>query len=1010
MAESSGVSGRYSFYILPFRINQSSMNGDSLEIVELRSEEVHNRQLQPTASLSEERIETLPPHYSLSAPTQFILRKHNEENARQIEQKLKRCAPFARVLSARGYTPDSAATLLCPRTLDTIPDISRKSTHWQTLAEATEHLFEKLKEGQSIRIIHDNTLSSIVAASILESTLNKLDIASLTKEKENVASNITISRGEGTPISYDAEWKHEHSLQLKGTHPERLALLMARYLDTLAEQQTGEALSWEQNIRLAALAHHPKIQSNGVEKMLTLYGSLAMNASPEDVPGLLAIQTGLIGPQQYTPLEINTQVRPFLQKAIDTGYGAEVVKLLSATDIREAKDSLALLCTVTNHPRLRLDSCHLDLTPLSESPTEADTELCLSEVTSRLEVQVRAFQATAPCTSPPLFLVKDLIVESIEQYEDHIRIALNDGAQKITGFCSLNFLNTEILPGMQLHIIGELVHHQLPYEEIGILIRTVEPTQIHNDTLPQQIQEIASIAPSYTPQFETVIAKTAEEITFYSKELAEKTSGILAFDIETTLDKPHKACVYTFTDWEAKKNYVFDAVRGRGTDGAPLFHDMSPLGAVLHSQTARELIIQNEHFERSVLAQEGLFPRGVIDTIKELKRLRPDIERRGLRDGLYWCCDFELSKDEQTSDWTKREDDGAIPPAQLAYAIGDTEKLAEYYVSLRALDERTAVPKTHRISDLMAGMVLEKRLLHDFISENCPEYFALRAKKDVLHGMISTRLEEGILPSASEWGIGNGRERRGKVEVDLFKKRFFTLCNDCVDRNVIDNTLNALLEQNVSKTQLKKTLSEEPWRAAGFPNDTSIDDFIAHISDLSHITSQPEIRLKYKTPTIDVRVDVNPSWNMSTYFKEYTRIYEQILTIKKDYPRIVDGELRLRKMKAQIGYLFSHHAAPPYNGRHGSARPRIARKVDIKKLREALHEKGDKTLGERQVEDTLLSLIQTEISPWKFHTLLQDTSFEDSLLYAAIERRKFLQAVSSPVASHRASYISPGKL
>lgn len=985
------------------------MEDNILHLARIEPRKVNNRQLQPSAtipashtdSLSEEQI-------SIELTPDPRLRLQKEEVAEAIELKLDRKAPLARVLAARGHSLESARALLQPISLEVIPDPIKDLQKWKVLVDATDRLLAQVRQRGAVTLTHDDTMKSVVASAIVQSSLHQIHVTTASELSGTVTVHIESLPSERP--TYQAEWSSESHLVIRGSHPERMALLLSRCLHTRAKEQLQLSFPWEQNIRLAALAIRQEGVLDRFEEAFAIHASQYMNTAPEDTPGLLVLKNGIIGPKHYTPLEIQHLLRPFLQSAIDQGYADEVVNLLAATDLRIAKDIFSLLATHVAPNHFMLNSCHLDLAPRSDTSIIADTELLLSEVTHRLETQIRAYCAADPDTTAPLFLIRNLSVESLMTYDDHVRVVLSDGSQKITGFLAPSAIPEEMAPDQRIHVIGELIHHQLPHEEVGIRIRQAVPVIMKEWTAEDLKDSLADPLPSYTTQFETIIANTPETIRQYSRELGAKQSGILAFDIETTLEAPQKACLYTFTDWEAKKNYVFDAVRGKRADGVTLYHDMSPLSEVLHSESARQLIIQNEHFERSVLAREGLFPRGVIDTIQELKRLRPDIVRVGLRDGLYWCCDFMLSKDEQTSDWTKREVDGSIPHAQLAYAIGDTEKLAEYYETLRTLDEKTSIPATYRVADLVAGMVQEKRLLYDFVTEHCPDYFFLQAKQNILRGVISSRLETGILPASSRWGLGNGAARGGTIEPEAFKKRFTRLCEGSVAPEVIEATLSSLLQETISKTDAKQLLAKEQWKGAGFPNDTTIDDFLATVSRSSRIGTRAEIILKYQRPTIELPIEINPDWDMSSYFREYTATYEQLLTLKKEHPRIVEGELRLRKLQAQIDYLFSHHNAPPYHGRFGSARPRTKSRIDIEAFRTALHERADEALGHKEVEHAVRSLIKTTVSKGRVYEALRNPQFEDSPLYAPFQLRLFLQSVSVPSSQTERPYVRPGKL
>jgi hypothetical protein len=174
--------------------------------------------------------------------------------------------------------------------------------------------------------------------------------------------------------------------------------------------------------------------------------------------------------------------------------------------------------------------------------------------------------------------------------------------------------------------------------------------------------------------------------------------------------------------------------------------------------------------------------------------------------------------------------------------------------------------------------------------------------------------------------------------------------------------------------------------------------------------TRAEITLKYSKPKMEFSVEINPDWDMSSYFREYTATYEQLLTLKKEHPRIVEGELRLRKLQAQIDYLFAHHDAPPYHGRFGSARPQGKSRIDIEAFRTELHKRADEALGYDEVENAVGSLIKTTVSRGAVYEALRKPQFEDSLLYAPFQVRLFLQSVSVPTAKTESPYIRPGKL
>ena len=376
------------------------MKDEILHLARIEPHKVANRQLQPGAAIATSHTESLSEeHISVKIPSDLDIRAQNDEVAGAIALKLDRKAPLARVLAARGHSLESAKTLLTPVSLDTIPDPANNVRKWRALVDATDLLLERVRHRGALTLTHDNTVESVIACAIVQSSLNHIHVTTSSKLPSSIT--VHLESLESPQPTYQAEWDSENHLVIRGSHPERMALLLSRYLNTQAKMQLGMSLPWERNIRLAALAIRPEGVLDRFEEAFAIHASQYMNTAPEDLPGLMTLKNEIVGPKHYTPHELQHLIRPFLQSAIDKGYADEVVNLLAAKDLRIAKDIFSLLATHVAPNQFMLNSCHLDLAPRSDTSIIADTELLLSEVTHRLETQIRAYCAADPNTTAP---------------------------------------------------------------------------------------------------------------------------------------------------------------------------------------------------------------------------------------------------------------------------------------------------------------------------------------------------------------------------------------------------------------------------------------------------------------------------------------------------------------------------------------------------------------------------------------------------------------------------------
>lgn len=144
----------------------------------------------------------------------------------------------------------------------------------------------------------------------------------------------------------------------------------------------------------------------------------------------------------------------------------------------------------------------------------------------------------------------------------------------------------------------------------------------------------------------------------------------VGLDVETTLSEPVELCTMQLAT--AKESWVVDALAVRLDPVVPLFEGQDVVK-----------IIHYAAFERKVMGRYGIRIHNVFDTCTTSRQLFPDaVGGHGLAALCARHLDLEMSKVQQTSDWTRRP----LSPDQLAYAALDAEVLIDLWRILE--DER----------------------------------------------------------------------------------------------------------------------------------------------------------------------------------------------------------------------------------------------------------------------------------------------------------------------------------
>ena len=143
---------------------------------------------------------------------------------------------------------------------------------------------------------------------------------------------------------------------------------------------------------------------------------------------------------------------------------------------------------------------------------------------------------------------------------------------------------------------------------------------------------------------------------------------VIALDVETALDFSSLCLVQIGTK---SRTWIIDALR---------VPNLLPLAAVLASRTIIKLI-HNAKFERRILAKSGLEIAAVFDTLDASRQQhgRDAFGGHGLAAVVARELKLNLSKSEQTSNWTRRP----LTSEQVAYAAADVEVLIALEPRLR---------------------------------------------------------------------------------------------------------------------------------------------------------------------------------------------------------------------------------------------------------------------------------------------------------------------------------------
>lgn len=215
-------------------------------------------------------------------------------------------------------------------------------------------------------------------------------------------------------------------------------------------------------------------------------------------------------------------------------------------------------------------------------------------------------------------------------------------------------------------------------------------------------------------------------------------------------------------------------------------------------------IAHNASFEEKQLGRHKLKLRGIVDTLVMARSLRPDLPNHTLQTCCRHLLQLDVSKEEQTSDWSVRP----LSRSQLDYARLDAEIAYKVYAELAALEARLIVAPEWDVPDLMrelASSVRDRLVLTKSIAT---ELAYQNARVEMLEQAIKAKLSGGSPAYEGEFGSASvSRIKQTTVSPQKVKTEFPDIAPLAIGESVERKKLVALLEEHgYDKRDLERVL------------------------------------------------------------------------------------------------------------------------------------------------------------------------------------------------------------
>ena len=188
--------------------------------------------------------------------------------------------------------------------------------------------------------------------------------------------------------------------------------------------------------------------------------------------------------------------------------------------------------------------------------------------------------------------------------------------------------------------------------------------------------------------------------------------------------------------------------------------DLKPLQPVL-DQRRPELIAHNAPFEERQFGRYGFKMRGVVDTLTMARKLRPDLPNHTLKTCCRYLLDIDISKTEQTSDWSIRP----LQDKQIQYAALDAEIAFYLYQVLFDMESKLQVDPNLGVPELMAVLSQATSQRMELTKSIAADLALLEQREELLKNAIRSKLVEGAKPYQGPFGSASVQKIK-KTEID----------------------------------------------------------------------------------------------------------------------------------------------------------------------------------------------------------------------------------------------------
>ena len=202
------------------------------------------------------------------------------------------------------------------------------------------------------------------------------------------------------------------------------------------------------------------------------------------------------------------------------------------------------------------------------------------------------------------------------------------------------------------------------------------------------------------------------------------------------------------------------------------------------------------------------------------RQLRPDLPNHTLRTCCKLLLGLELSKQEQTSDWSVRP----LSQEQIAYARLDAEVAISLYDYLAALEERASQELDLDIPGLLKEYNYVVRQRFEISREISHEMAFLQAREQKLKDVIRQKLIEGAPNYEGPLGRCTIQKvKRTEVNPQLVRSTFPEFADEVIQEYVDRKRFDAVAkERGLPKNAIESVLDTVAHASTGSPSGRSV--------------------------------------------------------------------------------------------------------------------------------------------------------------------------------------------